>query len=671
MTVKIPSPNELILFRKRKEPSFAIFNEIVSKKASIFSEEGKDISIDTEKIAYNSGIFIEGNFTHPEKKLKLRDIRKELEQERENLDLETLWGCIGHIDYEITFKDISYLYFGDSHKSEQDSLALFWAVDKNDTYFKRGESGYLTREASEVKEIITKKEAEQKREENRTNAILWAKRIISGNGPENKDNFDPEEYIDLIRNYIIHVDKYSKAGEAKSFLSELGIRDVDGAIEFLIKTGSWHEDEDPLLERFSISSNFPKKVTKEVDQILQESFYDDNLEDLTHLEVFSVDDENTQDIDDAISIEETDEGCAIGIHIANVAQYVPKWSALDDEAARRGETVYLPEHHIHMFPSELIKERLSLIEQTERKALSLLVQFDNDQNFKGYRFTNSKVLVRKNISYEKATEYFNLDPVGNKIKQIAESLRAKRQEAGALIIQLPQLKFNIGKDSKIEIKKNYMKSVAHRVISEFMILMNRMAGKFLKDNKVPGIFRSQPEPISEDARSHDENDPLFALHVVKYLRAPRVGLDPAPHLSLGIDVYAQATSPIRRYVDLIIQRQIVSTLENGEPSYSEDELENLYPKIEIGIRDKKTVERSREKYWVYKHLHSLQGTEIDGIISSINNAKASVYLPDYLFEIPVLLGSNYDLEESRDIKLIVQKVDPLRRKLTLTPKIVS
>jgi len=324
-----------------------------------------------------------------------------------------------------------------------------------------------------------------------------------------------------------------------------------------------------------------------------------------------------------------------------------------------------------MFPTELIKERLSLVEGTKRKALSLLVDFDNDYNLKGYRFANSKILVRENISYEKASEYFDTDPLGNKIKQIAENLRAKRLDAGALIIQLPQLKISIDKDSHVIVRKNYMNSVAHKVISEFMILMNRIAGKFLKDNNVPGIYRSQPEPISEDARSHDKNDPLFALHVVKYLRAPRVGLDPAPHLSLGIDVYAQATSPIRRYVDLIIQRQIVSKLENDEPSYSEDELENLYPKIEIGIRDKKMVERNREKYWVYKHLKTLEGTEISGIINSINDSRASVYLPDYLFEIPVLLGSNFNLEEDRNIKLIVQKVDPLRRKLSITPKILS
>ncbi|GJM15830.1 MAG: ribonuclease [Thermodesulfobacteriota bacterium] len=671
MTIKIPSAHELILFRKRKEPSFAIFNETIGKKANIFSEEGKDISVDIEKIAYNSGIIIQGNFTPAEKKLKLREIRRNLEEAKDKLDIETLWECIGNEGSETTFKDILDLYFGDADKSNDDSLTLFWAVDKDDIYFKRGEAGYTARDASEVKELITKKETEKRREKERAQALLWAKKVISGNSIELKEDFDPAGYIDLLRNYVIHLDKYNRAGEAKSFLSEIGIKDVEGAIEFLIKTGSWLEDEDPLMERFSITQVFPKKVVQEAEEILNEPFSDEYLEDLTNLEVFSVDDENTQDIDDAISIEETDVGTTIGIHIANVAQYVPKWSAMDDEAARRGETVYLPEHHIHMFPSELIKERLSLVEGTKRKALSLLVDFDNDYNLKGYRFTNSKILIRENISYEKASEYFSTDPLGNKIKQIAENLRAKRLDAGALIIQLPQLKISIDKDSNVRIKKNYMNSVAHKTISEFMILMNRMAGKFLKENNVPGIYRSQPEPISEDARSHDENDPLFAVHVVKYLRAPRVGLDPAPHLSLGIDIYAQATSPIRRYVDLIIQRQIVSKLENDEPSYSEDELENLYPKIEIGIRDKKMVERNREKYWVYKHLKTLEGTEINGIINSINDSRASVYLPDYLFEIPVLLGSNFNLEEDRNIKLVVQKVDPLRRKLSITPKIIS
>ncbi len=668
MTVKIPSKNELILFRKRKEPSFALFNNSTGDKASIFSEEGKDISIDISKIAYCSGITIEGNLTAAEKKLKLREFRNLLESRKDSLDLKTLWECLESVKEEVPYNDLLSLYLGDSTISEEEALIFFWAVDKNDTYFKRGESKYLIREATEVNELIAKKEIEEKRKQERKEALVWAKNLIFGTTHDVAEDFNPQSHIDLIKGYVIHLDKYSKSPDAKSFLSQIGIKDVEGAIEFLIKTGSWHEDEDPLIKRFSISQDFPKKVIQETKEILDEPFSDENLEDLTHLQVFSVDDESTQDIDDAISFEETNDEIIIGIHITNVALYVRKWSALDDEAARRGETVYLPEHNIHMFPKELIQERLSLVKGSERKALSLLVSFDKELNLKNYRFTNSKIKVIDNISYTKASEYFESDPSGNKIYQIAQILRSKRKEAGAFIIQLPQLKITVSDNSQIEIKKNHMNTVAHRVIAEFMILMNRMAGKFLKDNQIPGIFRSQPEPISQDAWSHDPNDPLFALHVVKYLRAPKVGLDPAPHMSLGIDVYAQTTSPIRRYADLIIQRQIVSTLIDGEASYTEDELENLYPKIEIGVRDKKIVERNREKYWLYKHLKSIEGQEISGVISSINDSRATVYLTDYLFEAPVFLGSRYNIDESRDINVVVQDVDPLRRKLMLAPR---
>ena len=669
MTADLPSKNELILFRKRKEPSFAIFNNVVADKASIFSEEGKDISIDLSKIAYCSGITIEGNLTAAEKKLKLREFRNLLEERKETLDLKTLWECLESAEEEVPHNELLSLYLGDSTISEEESLIFFWAVDKSDTYFKRGESGYLIREATEVNELIAKKEIEEKRKQDRKEALVWAKNLISGTTHDVAEDFDPQAHIDLIKDYVIHLDKFSKAPDVKSFLSQIGIKDVEGAIEFLIKTGSWHEDEDPLIKRFSISQDFPKKVIMEAKEIVDEPFSDENLEDLTHLDVFSVDDESTQDIDDAISIEETDDGTVIGIHITNVALYVQKWSALDDEAIRRGETVYLPEHNIHMFPKELIQEKLSLVKGSERKALSLLVSFDKELNLKNYRFTNSKIKVRDNITYTEASEYFESDPKGEKINKIAHMLRTKRKDAGAFIIQLPQLKITVGDDSAIEIKKNYMNTVAHRVIAEFMILMNRMAGKFLKDNHIPGIFRSQPEPISQDAWSHDPDDPLFALHVVKYLRAPRVGLDPAPHKSLGIDVYAQATSPIRRYADLIIQRQIVSTLIDGEASYSEDELENLYPKIEIGVRDKKAVERNREKYWLYKHLKSLEGKEIPAVISSLNDSRATVYLTDFLFEAPIFLGSRYNIDESRDINVVVQDVDPLRRKLMLAPRL--
>ena len=174
--------------------------------------------------------------------------------------------------------------------------------------------------------------------------------------------------------------------------------------------------------------------------------------------------------------------------------------------------------------------------------------------------------------------------------------------------------------------------------------------------------------MSEDARAYDSEDPLYALSVVKYLRAPRVGLSPEPHRSLGLDVYTQVTSPIRRYTDLMMQRQIVSGITTGECAYTEDELENIYPRIEIGVRDKRVVERSREKYWLYKHFGEIKGKELPGIVSSISGTRANVYLPDYLMEIPVTISTKDLLEIGRGITVRIDEVDPLRRNLKLSEK---
>ncbi|MGH7848893.1 MAG: ribonuclease catalytic domain-containing protein [Thermodesulfobacteriota bacterium] len=662
---RFPSPDEVVLFRKRREPSLGIFIRALRDKLTLFSEEGREADVDPDKVAFISGVRIEGEFTASEKKLKLRDLRRDLDEEKLGIDLVTIWQCYEGSGDEVPFDELLSLYFGERGVSDRERLALFWAVDKDDIYFRRGEEGYTPRTEEEAGEIIKKKETEERKKEELEKALYWAKGVLMGNAPANGASNEVSGYVDLLRGYITYLDKFSRSPEAKSFLSEIGIRDVEGALEFLIKAGVWQEDEDPILKRFSIRDDFPEGVEIESDKLISECLPGEGFEDLTGLDIFSIDDENTEDIDDALSIRETADGTEVGIHISNVAALVPKWSGADEEAGRRGETIYLPEKRIHMFPLRLVKERLSLVEGTERLSLSLFVTFDGENNLKSQRFTNSIVRVRKNMSYAGGSEFFQNDDDGIRMREIALGLRKKRLEAGALIVQLPQLKIRINGEGRIKVEKNYMNSVAHVVVAEMMILMNRMSGKFLKENNIPCIYRSQPEPVPDDVRMLDETSPLYPVRVVKFLRAPRVGLSPEPHMSLGIDVYTQVTSPIRRYPDIIMQRQIVSELLYGEAAYSEEEIENLYPRIEVGIRDKKTIERQRERYWLYKHLRSLEGGEIEGVISSVTDTRASAYLPDYLFETPVSLGSERVPEEGARIRLRVRKVDPLRKILSL------
>ena len=669
MLKRLPDINEVIVYRKRKDPSIGVIRSSIAERYSVFTEEGKELEVEAKKILLSTGIKFGGELTQFEKKLKLRSLRKELEEKRSGIDIRILWECIEKAEELLSLEELIKLYYGDKRVENDDILCLFWSLERDEQFFEAEENGFRPMTSKEVDEYLNRLEREKEKALQRIAAINWARGIIADNSEErgNIDKF--RNFIELIKGYVIYFEKFDKYKEAKTFLSEIGIKGIESAIEFLIKIGAWSEHDDPIIKRLRLDAGFSDKSLKEAQLILEQPFSESGLEDLYNLETYSIDDENTLDIDDALSIQLLSNVIEVGIHITDVANYVPKWSLLDEEAKGRGETIYLPEKVIHMFPPELVRKKFSLIEGAPRVALSLLVQFDDDCNIKSCRFSHSKIIVKKNLNYERAEEFLSSDSKGLKLIKISQELRKRRSSAGAFILELPDLKIRVDESGGIQIKKNYMNTIPHIVVAEFMILMNWITGRFLRDRKIPSIYRSQPESIDEDARMLDENDGLYPLKAVKFLRPSRIGTSPEPHHLLGFDIYTQITSPIRRYLDLVLQRQVLGYINGLGIAYTEDELEGLFPIVETGIQEKKTVEKMREKYWLYRYLRTIKGSEIRGIISSVSTSSISVYLPDYLIEVPVSLTPTIKMDEGDMINLRIEMVDPLRRKIVLTPQV--
>ncbi|MGB7293831.1 MAG: ribonuclease catalytic domain-containing protein [Thermodesulfobacteriota bacterium] len=671
MIRKNPIVNELVVFRKRKDLSLGLARKNVAEKLSVLTEDGNELDLDMKRVVLSTGIKCENELTLSEKKLRLRTIRKQLDDRQATVDLKTLWECVYESTNLLTLEQMIDIYFGESNRDnirDDEVLLLFWALEKDDIYFSNNDGGYTPRTAGEVEDTVQRKESEKKKRVERELAVKWARAVIKGVDEEGAEAKFVERYLELIKGYVVYLDRYERSADAKSFLSEIGIRSIDDAVEFLIKTGKWNEDEDPLIERLGLKSDFSERIAEEVSAIINRDAGFEGREDLTSVETFTIDDEGTLDIDDAISIQRVSEGFIVGVHISDVASYVLRWSQLDEEAKSRGETIYLPEGNIHMFPLNLVRTKFSLTEGSPKKAISLLVLFDENLKIKHYRFTKSKIHVQRNLSYKNAEESLSGYELGSKLIDIAFNLRKRRVESGAFILELPDLKIKLNNNGNIEIRKNYMNTTAHRVVTEFMILMNWLAARFFKINDIPAIFRSQPDPISKEARELDEEDPLFPLRAVRFLRPSRIGNSPEPHMLLGLDVYVQITSPIRRYLDLVSQRQLCSFLDGSGLYYTIEELESIFHYVEFGLREKKIVEKSREKYWVFKHIRNLQGEDIKGIISSLTGSGASVYLPDYLLEVPISLNSETVLNEGEQLKLTVVKADPIRKQVYLLPK---
>jgi len=661
-----PILNEIIFYKKRNFISLGVVCEISGANFTVITEEGKQLILDSEQIVYCSKIDSLKIGNSSEIKLELRSLRKELDTQRQNVDLKTAWECLYDPKAKSGFKlhDILDLYFND--RSNYKKVLLFvWGIQRDEIYFKKQDDLIYLNSLEEIQTIIKRKEEAEKKASEKKAAIKWIADLIDGRAQVQDDDTNKfSKYLELIKGYAIFIDKYENLKEAKSLLNEVGIKDEIAALEFLINIGLWDKNEDPVFKRFAIKKTYSQKVISESSELICKDISYDRFLDITKLELFSIDDENTKDMDDALSVELLDDKTRIGVHISNVTSVIENTSLLDKEALKRGETIYLAEGNISMFPPDVVDKLLTLSEKNIRKAVSLFVTFDTDFNISNYEFIQSKIKVKRNISYKQANESFLKSQQGKRLLEIAKVLREKRIKNGAVILQLPTMKISVSEDTVTSISKYSMTTDSHNAIAEFMILLNNLAGRYFAENKIPAIFRSQIENTSEDINSLDRDSDLFPTQVIKFLRPTKITTIAEPHKFLGIDAYVQISSPIRRYLDLVLQRQLISCLNGTGPIYSNAALEKIYSQTEMAVKEKRLIEKSRERYWVLKYLSDNKIYELQGIISLVRDKRVTVYVPEYLLDLPITLSSDSQLEVGNKAKLFINKIDLNRRKIS-------
>ena len=661
-----PKLNEIIFYKKRNFISLGVVCEISGDKFTVITEEGKQLILDSEQIVYCSKIDSLKIGNSSDIKLELRSLRKELDTQRQSVDLKTAWECIYDPKTKSGFKlsDILDLYFND--RSNYKKILLFvWAIQRDETYFKKQDDLIYLNSLEEIQTVIKRKQEAEKKASEKKAAIKWITDLIDGSIDLQDDDTNKFlKYLELIKGYAIYIDKYESLKEAKSLLNEVGLKDEIAALEFLINIGLWDKNEDPLFKRFGIKHTYPQKVISESSKLICKDISYDRFLDITKLELFSIDDENTKDMDDALSVELLDDKTRIGVHISNVTSVIESSSYLDKEALKRGETIYLAEGNISMFPSEVVDKLLTLSEKNIRKAVSLFVTFDADFNISNYEFIQTKIKVKRNISYKEANETYLNSEQGKRLLEIGKVLREKRIKNGAVILQLPTMKISVSEDTVTSVSKYSMTTDSHNAVAEFMILLNNLAGRYFAENKIPAIFRSQIENTSEDINSLDRESDLFPTQVIKFLRPTKITTIAEPHKFLGIDAYVQISSPIRRYLDLVLQRQLISCLDGTGPIYSNTALEKIYSQTEMAVKEKRVIEKSRERYWVLKYLSDNKISELQGVISSVRDKRVTVYVPEYLLDLPIAVSSDTQLEVGNKAKLFINKIDLNRRKIS-------
>ncbi len=575
---------------------------------------------------------------------------KLIETAKETISVIDLWELTNEDLKEYSIEELAS-YLIDSPDSIIQS-ALFRAIRDEKNHFKRKGLLVTPRTNEQIEEILTQEKKEREKQEIYS---FFSDNISLAMRNETIANPDIYSYLlawlkepeDQVLTSII--EKYANGQDSRFFVYNI-----------LISNNVISPDLDKFVIIYGIAAEFPQSLIEEANELKIDL---SGREDLSHLTSYTIDSEETKEIDDAISFDMTGDNYLVGVHITDLGSYLPSNSQLDHEASQRVSTIYLETGEIPMLPPALCHDKLSLVKGEMRPTLTALFTFTPEFELIDKSVKLAKLAVKNKISYDEVDKLLkksNKLPHHdfNTLKNITEHLRKKRFEAGAIEINRPEIEIRVV-DDKITLRTTNQRSISRKIISELMVLMNLTIAEFASKNNIPFIFRMQEMP-NEDYKHYlqpDYYDPIMNDKLIRLIRPSILSSSPSKHYGLGVDYYTQITSPLRRYFDLLAQRQITSFIKDKSPLYSQEEFLSFLTSIEATNKTYSQLYSSSFNYWFLKYLEQNSLYEpLPAVVVSDNQNNYTCELLTY--------GKRFNIRSKERlavgvlINLIIDRVDP-------------
>jgi len=595
----------LIEFRIHGERRLAVADRPDGKKNWVVVEaNGQNHSIPPKQVSYE----VEGESYKPS------DIPKFIEEVENYLDpssLEVAWEILAEDGDTVNPSEMAMLLF--SEQTPEQCYAAYSLLSEDKVFFKQKGDRYEPRSASQVAEIQHQIEVEKQKKEELEKFVEKIKRRFEGEEVEwaNSDR----NRLDALERYATYAEEASHQVQAKENLAILELSETaDAAFKLLVDLGLWSQHENLFLRRSQIPTHFSTKVL-EVAQSCLESLPPDpdtNRLDLTHLKVYTIDDESTREIDDGLSIEFLEDGRQkIWVHIADPTRLLTPGDELEREARRRTTTVYLPTGMVPMFPMDLAAGPMSLLQGQVCCALSFGTILDETGAVQEYSIHPSLIKPTYRLTYEDVDEMLEMGVQGEpEIHALSEWAKVRekwRQSQGAIAIYMPESTI------KVEGDEIFIKLVddsrSRTLVAEMMILAGEIGAKYGQTHNLPIPYRSQPQPElpPEEELMLLPAGPVRSSALRRCMPRSEMGIIPSRHASLALDTYAQVTSPIRRYSDLLAHFQIKAHLRGDELPFSREDMQEMVMTLGPSAKEASTVERFTNRYWALEYLRRQNG----------------------------------------------------------------
>jgi ribonuclease R len=500
--------------------------------------------------------------------------------------------------------------------------------------------------------------------------------VIAFDKKLDKDIYLPKKYAKELKDddivFCEIVDYGTKGSNPEGKLIKKLGRMTDDGIDNLI-----------VMSKYDLRVDFPKSVIRETDNIEKLLEKTADRADLTKLFTVTIDGETARDFDDAISIDKTEKGYKLFVHIADVSHFVTQGSAIDSEAFKRGTSVYFPEFAIPMLPEKLSNELCSLMPRVKRLSMTAEIDYDNFGNRISYKMYSSFIKSNYRLTYDFVNDFYekkekvtnhNLSKLLNNSKELADLVRQRRKKQGSIDFDLPETEFKFDEQGNIIEIKPLERGISHRLIEMFMIEANEAVAEFLEQKLETSIFRVHAKPDSRkladfvktahlfgvDVEFPDEITPvsvqkiseeilesgkqnILSPRLVRTMQKAVYSIENIGHFGLASKSYTHFTSPIRRYPDLVIHRLLKLVL--YKEKLFDDDLKKIADHSSDMEQKSEDAEREIHLYKKLRYLEANKDLEWDAYINRVTADGVFVYLENLLMTgfVPIDFMSEKDM----------------------------
>ena len=434
-----------------------------------------------------------------------------------------------------------------------------------------------------------------------------------------------------------------------------------------------------IVKSYNIPSEFPVKVMNQAarvpDHVLEADR--DGRMDLTDWQTVTIDGEDAKDLDDAVTLTKEDRIYHLGVHIADVSNYVQGGSALDKEALKRGTSVYLADRVVPMLPERLSNGICSLNQGEDRLTLSCLMDIDENGTVVSHKIAETVIRVDRRMSYnqvrciledgdtETSREYKDLVPMFFLMKELSALLRKRRHHRGSIDFDFPESKITLNGAGRAIDVQPYEANVATEIIEDFMLMANETVAKEYCKGEYPFVYRTHENPDPERIeelltllhhqgiqirKSGQEitpkeiqeilesiqglpNETMISRLTLRTMKQARYTTECSGHFGLAARYYCHFTSPIRRYPDLQIHRIIRDNIRGrlqreGKTEHYREILEEVARQSSVCERRAQEAERESDRLKKAEYMSYHLGEEFEGIISGVTAYGFYVELPN-------------------------------------------